>query len=387
MSDFGFVRSDFRKKIVLFIIGTRPEAIKLAPVILYFKSQDGFDVRVFTTGQHADMAVNALRIFGIFPEYMGECRDEGRTLSSLSKNLIDNIDSVVTKVEPSLICVHGDTTSAMVGALVGFYKSTPVAHIEAGLRTHDLKAPFPEEGNRRIISTLTNFHFCPSKLALDNLKSEGVSEHVCFVTGNTVIDSIFYINNLIDENKNFQNSLNSRYQGYFSSSKNILVTSHRRENFGFGLQEICNAILNLSDIYDEYKFFYPVHLNPSVDSVVRELLGNKNNIILLPPLDYIDFVYMMKRCDLILTDSGGIQEEAPSLNKPVLVMRDKTERPEGVRAGCMKVIGSRRQDIVTAFEAVMNNDELYNSMANADNPYGDGMASRRIYEAVEGFLG
>jgi UDP-N-acetylglucosamine 2-epimerase len=366
-------------KTILLLIGTRPEAIKLAPVIKVLKERDKeFNCLVCSTGQHHEMLTQALSDFSIKPDYNLELMQKGQTLASLSSKLFDSVDSLINKTKPDWVLVQGDTTTAMVGSLCAFYREIKVGHVEAGLRSFDISKPFPEEANRRVISVVANKHFVPTKKSYDNLIREHVNPHDIIISGNTVIDALLWMINIL---KKSPPNLPNKVEDIINKKQLIvLITGHRRESFGDGFLNICNAIKELAINYKDCQFIYPVHLNPNVQKPVNEILEGTKNVTLLPPLDYKSFVWLMDKSDLILSDSGGIQEEAPSLGKMVLVMRDNTERPEGVEAGVSLLIGTEKENIINH---VSNQIELLQSQKNTNiktNPYGDGDAAEIIVD-------
>lgn len=359
---------------VSFILGTRPEAIKLAPLILSLRQDDAFKVEVCSTGQHKEMLYQVLKVFGILPDVDLQLMKPNQDLVSLNALALNLIDAYLKKSQPSLVIVQGDTTTVLAGSMAAFYNKIPVAHVEAGLRTLNMYSPFPEEMNRALTSRITTYHFAPTETSKNNLLKEGIAQSDVFVTGNTVIDALLMITNKIDEGiisvPNWIKKLESR--------NTILITGHRRENFGGGIESICKALIELGDKYVDYDFIYPVHLNPNIQNPVKSLLSNCRNIKLIEPLDYVSFVALMAKSYLILTDSGGVQEEAPSLGKPVLVMRENSERPEAISAGTAKLVGTSKESIVAHVSKLINDRNEYDKMAKAVNPYGDGKASQRI---------
>jgi len=360
----------------LFIFGTRPEAIKMAPVIKKFKNSKLIDVKICVTAQHRQMLDQVLNLFEIVPDYDLNIMKENQDLYDITSNVLLSIKDVLKKERPVIVFVQGDTTTAFAASLASFYQKIPVAHIEAGLRTYNIYSPFPEEINRQLISRIATFHFAPTNRARDNLIKEGIDESKIYVTGNTVIDALLEVVKKI-KNKNI------KIKGYnITDRKYILVTGHRRENFGNSFKNICNALKEIALNNPNIDIVYPVHLNPNVQKPVFEILSNIPNVYLIEPLDYESFVYLMYNSYIILTDSGGIQEEAPSLGKPVLVMRDTTERPEAVEAGTVKLVGTNKEKIVKEVESLLHNKSEYEKMSRARNPYGDGKASLRILEVI-----
>ena len=364
---------------ILFMLGTRPEAIKLAPVIIEFRKNKSIDCVVCSTGQHREMLDQVLSIFEIRVDRELNLMAENQSLSNLSAKLLERVGEVMETTQPDLVFVQGDTTTAMISALAAFYRKVPVAHVEAGLRTYDLDAPWPEEMNRRFISIIAKFHFAPTELSKKNLLLEGVEPSSISITGNTVIDSLLMAKDLVEK-------YNQRQPLDFVDNKRIvLVTGHRRESFGRGFHNICEAIRELAETTDCH-FIYPVHLNPKVQQPVHSILGGLANVELTYPQSYLSFVDLMQRSYLILTDSGGIQEEAPSLGKPVLVMRDVTERPEAVVAGTVRLVGTSKKKIVSEVRKILDNPSEYEKMSQAHNPYGDGKASARILKIVTSYF-
>jgi len=363
-------------KKLLFIFGTRPEAIKMAPLIKEFKKYFEFEVKVLVTAQHRQMLDQVLRIFDIKPDYDLNLMKSNQDLYDITSYVLLGLRDILKSYKPDLVFVHGDTTTTFAASLASFYQKIPVAHIEAGLRTYDIYSPYPEEINRQLTSRIANYHFAPTELAKNNLINEGISKERIFVTGNTVIDALFEI---LSKIKNEQISID----GYeINNRKYILVTGHRRENFGIGFLNICEALKEVAISNPEIDIVYPVHLNPHVQKPVYSILGQIKNIYLIKPLDYISFVYLMSKSYIILTDSGGVQEEAPSLGKPVLVMRNTTERPEAIEAGTVKLVGTNKDSIEIEINKLIRNKKAYVEMSKANNPYGDGKSCERIVKAI-----
>lgn len=360
---------------LIFIFGTRPEAIKMAPLITLFKEyKDIFENVVVVTGQHREMLDQVLNIFNITPDYDLEVMQEEQTLSDIVVGALQRIENVILTENPDMIFVQGDTSTTFAAALAAFYHKIPVAHVEAGLRTGDKYRPFPEEINRKMTSAVADLHFAPTKRACENLLCEGISRNSIYITGNTVIDAVEAISS---------RELNLSKLGIDYNKKVILLTAHRRENFGLPMRNICEAVKKIISNYpNEVQIIMPVHMNPNVRRVVNEILGNMKEVILLDPLNYDELVQVMKVSYLILTDSGGIQEEAPAFGKPVLVLREVTERPEAVEAGVVRVIGTNTDAIVSETEKLIADPTEYKRMSKAINPYGDGHASERIVAAV-----
>jgi len=387
---------------VLFVFGTRPEAIKMAPVIHKLKAEGSpeewpsdstgqakLKVIVCVTAQHRDMLDQVLRIFGIAPDYDLNIMRENQDLFDITANALMGLKEILRKEKPDLVIVQGDTTTAFIAGLAAYYLKIPIAHIEAGLRTYNKYSPFPEEKNRHLLSVLADFHFAPTGWAKSNLIKEGISEDKIWVTGNTVIDALLtVVGNQKSEvrrkslEKHFQEKWNLTLRNDSGNSKLILVTGHRRESFGEGFQRICKALRILAENNNGIQIVYPVHLNPNVQEPVYGILGDVDNIHLIPPLDYEPFVFLMSQSYLILTDSGGIQEEAPSLGVPVLVMRDTSERPEGIESGSAKLVGIDTETIVAETQNLLDNNDEYKRVSNAVNPYGDGKASKKIVKII-----
>lgn len=374
----------------MLVFGTRPEAIKMAPLVKEFqKHTDKFDTVVCVTGQHREMLDQVLRIFGIVPDYDLNIMRQGQDLYDVTTRVLLGMRDVLDEVTPDIVLVHGDTTTGTAAALAAFYRQIPVGHVEAGLRTHNIYSPWPEEMNRQITGRIATYNFSPTLLSRENLLAEGVADDKITVTGNTVIDALYMVVENIKTDKTLGDKLKLTLAaaGYNVSRLDegrrlVLITGHRRENFGEGFINICKAIRDLSAMHPDVDFVYPMHLNPNVrkpiHSVFGDELGNLGNIFFIEPLEYLEFVYMMEKCTLVLTDSGGIQEEAPGLGKPVLVMRNTTERPEALEAGTVKLVGTDYDRIISEVSGLLNDKVLYESMSRAVNPYGDGKACARI---------
>ena len=371
------------KKFFLLVFGTRPEAIKMAPLIHELRSEpEQFDLKICITSQHRQMLDQVLEIFNIKADIDLNLMKQDQNLFNLTSSILNGMQNVFIKYKPDVVLVHGDTTTTLATSMAAFYASIPVGHVEAGLRTYDFNSPFPEEFNRQITSKIARWHFAPTKLSKKNLISEGVKKNLISVTGNTVIDALQWVLKRIDHDKsrrdNLESIINNNLSFNWHNDNFILITAHRRENFGNGFFQICSAIRELASKYPKIHFVYPVHLNPNVIKPVYEILGGINNVHLIKPQEYESFIYLLKHAYLVLTDSGGIQEEAPSLGKPVLVMRDTTERPEAVEAGTVELVGSNQQRIVQGVTSLLNNKNHYKAMSQSHNPYGDGLASKRI---------
>ena len=367
---------------VLSVFGTRPEAIKMAPVVHRLSSDPGFESVVCVTAQHRDMLDQVLSLFELAPDEDLDLMLPGQNLHDLTARAISGLRPVLEKHRPDAVLVHGDTTTSLCAALAAFYLQIPIGHVEAGLRTGDLSSPFPEEANRVLTDKLSALHFAPTRRAADNLLQEGVPKEWIHVTGNTVIDALLWMRDRLEPLDDYAETYGSAGRLIVEKRPFILVTGHRRESFGGGFQRICQALKQIAQASPDIDLVYPVHLNPNVQGPVNSMLSSQPNIHLIPPLGYMDFVRLMDSCLFILTDSGGIQEEAPSLGKPTLVMRDKTERPEGLAAGVVKLVGTDTARIFAEAQTLLSDSEAYASMAKGSNPYGDGKASDRIADAL-----
>jgi len=367
---------------IISVFGTRPEAIKMAPLVTKLNSDDRFKSFVCVTGQHREMLDQVLDIFKITPDYDLKVMQSNQSLSQLTARILESTVTVLDKIKPNIVLVHGDTTSALAVSLAAYYKKIPIGHVEAGLRTGNLYSPWPEEANRKLIGALASLHFAPTENAKSNLLNEGVNKDQIFITGNTVIDALLMANIFLATNHNKRRNFEKKFHYLISTRDIILITCHRRENFGEGLKDICKAILQLSKLFPDKDFLYPVHLNPLIKVPVYKMLEGIKNIYLTAPLDYLDFVYLLNLSKLILTDSGGIQEEGPALKKPVLVMRNTTERPEGIKAGTAILVGTKTNDIVNSMRSILLDKVKYKTMCNADNPYGNGTASLKIIDCL-----
>jgi UDP-N-acetylglucosamine 2-epimerase (non-hydrolysing) len=359
--------------VLLFCIGTRPEAIKLAPLVLLAKAR-GYDARILSTGQHREMLYPILSFFGLTPDFDLSVLQEGQTLADLASAILSKSSEVMATLQPKIVFVQGDTTTAFACGLSAFFAKIPVAHVEAGLRTGERYSPFPEEMNRSLLGSIATFHFSPTESAKENLRLENITENV-WVTGNTGIDAL-----------RITNTLQAADHSPPPDLKTILVTCHRRETHGAPLIEICDALLALVNTHDDIKVIFPVHLNPNVQSVVYQTLGNHPRIKLIPPVNYADFSNLMKECFIILTDSGGIQEEAPYFKKPIFVLRDSTERPEGIAAKVAELVGSNKSVILEKVNRILADPSYYESFQHSKNPYGDGFASEKILDFLKPFL-
>jgi len=368
-------------KRVMIIFGTRPEAIKMAPVVHAIRSHPSLEALVVVTAQHREMLDQVLALFDIKPDADLDIMRPGQTLPDLTSRIIQGMTPVLHKLKPDMVLVHGDTTTTLATALAAFYARIPIGHVEAGLRTGNMQAPWPEEMNRRLTAPLCALHFAPTVGARDNLLREGISAETIHVTGNTVIDALLEVDRRLKTDPILSGSMHARFPFLDPSRKLLLVTGHRRENFGDGFERICLALAAIAERPD-VQIVYPVHLNPNVQEPVRRLLSHLPNVHLIEPQDYLPFVFLMQQSYLILTDSGGIQEEAPSLGKPVLVMRDTTERPEAVAAGTVALVGTDRERIVKTASRLLDDHVAYEHMSQAHNPYGDGLAASRIAQSL-----
>ena len=368
-------------KKILFVFGTRPEAIKMAPVIKAFKDEKIFDTKVCVTGQHRQMLDQVLDIFDIKPDYDLNIMELGQDLFDITANVLSGMKNVLSEYSPDLVLVHGDTSTTSATAIAAFYQKIKVGHVEAGLRTGNIYSPWPEEVNRQISGVIANYHFAPTSTSMENLLKENKNKENILVTGNTVIDALFLVLDKIEKDAKLKNtilkSISDQYR-FNSDKKIILVTGHRRENFGEGFTNICKALKKIADDNHDVDIVYPVHLNPNVQKPVKNILSNSKNIYLINPLSYENFIYLMSKSYFIITDSGGVQEEAPSLGKPVLVLRNTTERPEALEAGTVKLVGTNFEAIVNESQKFLDDEKEYKKMSKAHNPYGDGSASKRI---------
>lgn len=371
----------------MLVFGTRPEAIKMAPLYYALKScPDEFETLVCVTAQHRQMLDQVLKVFDITPDIDLNLMKAGQDLFDVTASVLTGMRAVLNEYRPDALLVHGDTTTTLASAMAGFYAGVPVGHVEAGLRTHDLYAPFPEEFNRQVAGKVARWHFAPTAYSKQNLLNERVPDAQISVTGNTVIDALLWVLDRIESDPNRKAALarfiDERIPFDWTTQRFILITGHRRENFGDGFMQICEALKELADRYPGVHFVYPVHLNPNVQAPVKALLSSLPNVHLIEPLDYEPFVYLLRHCYIVLTDSGGIQEEAPTLGKPVLVMRDVTERPEALNAGTVRLVGADRKRIVSNAAELLDCDDNYKQMARAHNPYGDGKACHRIIDVL-----
>jgi UDP-N-acetylglucosamine 2-epimerase (non-hydrolysing) len=366
---------------ILTVFGTRPEAIKMAPVVKRLQAKEGLESLVCVTAQHREMLDQVLSLFKITPDFDLDIMKKQQGLTDITCSVLNGLGEILTQVKPDIVLVHGDTTTTFAASLAAYYQQIPVGHVEAGLRTGNIYSPWPEEMNRRLTGSITTLHFAPTAQAKQNLLAENISEASIEVTGNTVVDALFDAVSLLDADEGQSSQLKSQFPFLNENKKLILVTGHRRENFGEGFENICRAINQIAQ-RDDVQIVYPVHLNPNVQGPVKQYLGDNPNIELIAPQDYLPFVYLMRQSYLILTDSGGIQEEAPSLGKPVLVMRDTTERPEAVEAGTVKLVGTNYEAIVNETVKLLDNKDEYEAMSSRYNPYGDGKSAQRIADTI-----
>ena len=376
---------------ILVVLGTRPEAIKMAPLVEALSCSDSrIDLKICVTGQHGQMLQQALEVFGLAPDFDLNIMKSGQDLFDITASVLLQMRGVLSEVKPDLVMVHGDTTTSLCAALAAFYLKIKVAHIEAGLRTRDIFSPFPEELNRTFTARIADLHFAPTEISRQNLLGEGVQDSDIFVVGNTAIDALHFMRKRIEDDTylraRIQSQLNNKTKFDVSKDRFILITGHRRENFGKGFINICDAISELADKYKSLRFVYPVHLNPNVQGPVNRILGRTKNVVLMEPVGYDLFNFLLAHCVLVLTDSGGVQEEAPSFGKPVLVMRGTTERPEAITAGVAKLVGINREEIVKSVSEVLDTPSIYSRMVAQSNPFGDGKTSERIGKIIHNYL-
>ncbi|HEJ8283394.1 TPA: UDP-N-acetylglucosamine 2-epimerase (non-hydrolyzing) [Klebsiella oxytoca] len=368
---------------VLTVFGTRPEAIKMAPLVHALARDPHFEAKVCVTAQHREMLDQVLKLFSIVPDYDLNIMQPGQGLTEITCRILEGLKPVLESFKPDVVLVHGDTTTTMAASLAAFYQRIPVGHVEAGLRTGDLSSPWPEEGNRTLTGHLATYHFAPTETSRQNLLRENIADNRITITGNTVIDALFWVRDRVLSDEALRNELTQRYPFLANGKKMILVTGHRRESFGRGFEQICHALAEIAANNPDVQIVYPVHLNPNVSEPVNRILGHVENVMLIEPQEYLPFVWLMNRAWLILTDSGGIQEEAPSLGKPVLVMREMTERPEAVSAGTVCLVGTDSQRIVNEVTRLLHDESAWQAMSRAHNPYGDGQACHRILSALK----
>lgn len=368
---------------VLTVFGTRPEAIKMAPLVMALAEEPGIDARICVTAQHREMLDQVLELFRLKPDYDLNVMRPGQNLAAIAARILTDVSEVMESFRPDMVLVHGDTTTTMAVSLAAYYQRIALGHVEAGLRTGNLFSPWPEEGHRKITAHLARFHFAPTLSAKDNLLRENIPSQQIYITGNTVIDALFRVRDKIMQDPVLERRLAQRYPFLEDGQQMVLVTGHRRENFGQSFERICQALAELAQRYPDIRIVYPLHLNPNVSEPARRILQAIPNVFLIDPQDYLPFVWLMNRATLILTDSGGIQEEAPALGVPVLVMRDTTERPEAVEAGTVRLVGTDTQQIVSQVSALLDNPALRQQMGHAHNPYGDGTACRQIVDILK----
>ena len=367
-------------KKVLTIFGTRPEAIKMAPLVHALAEDSRFDSKVCVTAQHREMLDQVMELFGIQPDFDLDIMKSEQTLYEVTTQILLKLKPILELWKPELVLVHGDTATTFASALAAYYQQIEVGHIEAGLRTRDIYSPWPEEANRRLTSVITKYHFAPTESSKQNLINEGIPEDDITITGNTVIDALYWVKEKLENDKQLSREMCTKFKYLHPEKKLILVTGHRRESFGGGLERICEALRQIALLYPNVQILYPVHLNPNVQKTVRKCLSNLSNVFLIEPQQYLPFCYLMNRATIILTDSGGIQEEAPSLGKPVLVMRETTERPEAITAGTVRLVGTDTDLIISQLKMLLSSAVEYQKMSKAHNPYGDGFASKRVLE-------
>ncbi|WP_028870329.1 non-hydrolyzing UDP-N-acetylglucosamine 2-epimerase [Psychromonas arctica] len=370
------------KKKVLSVFGTRPEAIKMAPLVHALAKDERFEAKICVTAQHREMLDQVLELFEITPDYDLDLMKAGQTLNEVTARILLNLKPILEEFKPDVVLVHGDTATTFAASLAAYYEQIAVGHVEAGLRTGNIYSPWPEEGNRRLTGTLTKYHFAPTETSKENLLKENFDEKTISVTGNTVIDALLMVKNKIDTDSELNKDLASQFPFLDESKKLILVTGHRRESFGGGFERICESLAITAKAHPDTQILYPMHLNPNVREPVNRILAGIENIYLIEPQQYLPFIYLMTRSHIIITDSGGIQEEAPSIGKPVLVMRDTTERPEAVAAGTVKLVGTDVDIIVSNLNDLLTNEDAYKEMSFAHNPYGDGQACHKILEKL-----
>jgi len=368
---------------VLTVFGTRPEAIKMAPLVMALADEPGIDARICVTAQHREMLDQVLELFRLKPDYDLNVMRPGQNLAAIAARILTDVSEVMESFRPDIVLVHGDTTTTMAVSLAAYYQRIALGHVEAGLRTGNLFSPWPEEGHRKITAHLARFHFAPTLSAKENLLRENIPSQQIYITGNTVIDALFRVRDKIMQDPGLEQRLAARYPFLEPGQRMVLVTGHRRENFGQSFERICQALAELAQRYPDIGIVYPLHLNPNVSEPARRILQAIPNVFLIDPQDYLPFVWLMNRATLILTDSGGIQEEAPALGVPVLVMRDTTERPEAVEAGTVRLVGTDTQQIVSQVSALLDSPALRQQMGHAHNPYGDGTACRQIVDILK----
>lgn len=377
-NSLNYLGSRFKLKKILVVFGTRPEAIKMAPLVHSLIKDDRFELKVCVTAQHREMLDQVLDLFGITPDYDLNIMKPGQDLTDISCSILQGLKSIFGEYNPEYVLVHGDTATTLATTLAAYYQRIKVGHVEAGLRTGNIYSPWPEEGNRKLTGAIADLHFSPTEISKQNLLNENVEAEKIFITGNTVIDALFKVIEILETNIELKSSLDIKFDFLNEDKRIVLITGHRRESFGGGFIRICEAIAHLAKSFPLTQFVYPMHLNPNVREPVNRLLSDLSNVFLIEPLDYLPFIYLMNKSYLLLTDSGGIQEEAPSLGKPVLVMRETTERPEAVDAGTVKLVGTDVKAIVKQVSLLLSDESAYQKMSFAHNPYGDGKACQKI---------
>ncbi|PIE47839.1 MAG: UDP-N-acetylglucosamine 2-epimerase (non-hydrolyzing) [Gammaproteobacteria bacterium] len=365
-------------KKIMIIFGTRPEAIKMAPLVQVFRKRKDIELKLCVTGQHREMLDQVLSLFELVPDFDLDIMKLGQDLTDVTVKILNSLKALFSSYHPDIILVHGDTATTFAASLSAYYHQIQIGHVEAGLRTGNIYSPWPEEANRKLTGAITNYHFAPTETAKENLLKENVPSQNIIVTGNTVIDALQFVIDKTKQDEVLQAEFKSQFDYLDKYNRVMLVTGHRRENFGHGFENICQALVHLAKKYADTAIVYPMHLNPNVRGPVQRLISGIDNVFLIEPLDYMPFVYLMNYSDIVLTDSGGIQEEAPSLGKPVLVMRDTTERPEALIAGTVKLVGTDTQKIIDEVSRLLDDSTVYNNMSFAHNPYGDGKSSQRI---------
>ena len=370
------------KKRILTVFGTRPEAIKMAPLVDALAADERFEAKVCVTAQHREMLDQVLDLFEITPDYDLNLMKPGQDLTDITCGILQGLKPVLEEFKPDHVLVHGDTATTLSTTLAAYYQQIKVGHVEAGLRTGNIYSPWPEEGNRKLTGAIADLHFAPTETSKQNLLAENIVPEKIIVTGNTVIDALLDVIEKLETNVELKSSLQAKFDFLDETKRLVLITGHRRESFGGGFERICEAIAQMATAFPDVEFVYPMHLNPNVREPVNRLLADLNNVFLIEPLDYLPFVYLMNKSYVLLTDSGGIQEEAPSLGKPVLVMRDTTERPEALDAGTVKLVGTSVKTIVTELTSLLSNEDAYKKMSFAHNPYGDGKACSRICDVL-----
>ena len=370
------------KKRILTVFGTRPEAIKMAPLVHTLASDERFETKVCVTAQHREMLDQVLELFEITPDFDLNLMKPGQDLTDITCGILHGLKPILAEFKPDYVLVHGDTATTLSTTLASYYQQIKVGHVEAGLRTGNIYSPWPEEGNRKLTGAITDLHFAPTENSKNNLLAENINEDKIIITGNTVIDALLDVIEKLKTNEEIKAKLEAQFSFLDANKRLVLITGHRRESFGGGFERICEAISQMAKAFPDVEFVYPMHLNPNVREPVNRLLKNLTNVFLIEPLDYLPFVYLMNKAYVLLTDSGGIQEEAPSLGKPVLVMRDTTERPEAVDAGTVKLVGTKVETIVTELTELLSSEESYKNMSFAHNPYGDGKACQRIADTL-----